>query len=49
MLETYGLTEDYFEKNLYDIIHITTEDILRIANEYLHPEEMIDIVAGKKI
>ena len=49
MLETYGLEDDYFKKNLHDIIHITSEEIRSLAQKYLNIECMIDVIAGKKI
>jgi len=49
MLETYGLKDDYFKKNLHDIIHITSEEIRSLAQKYMKIEYMIDIIAGKKI
>jgi zinc protease len=48
-LEFYGLGLDYFDKYLEYIKNVTKEDILRVAQKYLHPERLaIVIVADLK-
>lgn len=49
MLETYGLNDNYFDKCLQDTVRITPEDVMEIARKYLTIEDMIEVVAGKKI
>jgi zinc protease len=45
-VEYYGLGLDYFEKYPSLITSITSEDVLRVAKKYLHPEEYILVVVA---
>jgi zinc protease len=45
-VEYYGLGLDYFEKYPSLISSITSEDVLRVAKKYLHPEEYILVVVA---
>jgi zinc protease len=46
--EFYGIDED-FRKNLLDSIKdVTADDVLKIANKYLHSEKMIVSIVGKE-
>jgi len=42
------LPEDFYQNYLNAIHQLSTEDINTIANQYLHEEEMIELVVGKK-
>jgi len=43
----YKLDFDYFQHIYNSIMHITSDDVLRLANTYFDPETMTQVVAGK--
>lgn len=45
-IEYYGLGLDYFEKYPRLIESVTSEDVLRVAKSYLHPEKAILVVVA---
>jgi zinc protease len=45
-VEYFGLGLDYFEKYPSLINSVTSEDVLRVAKKYLHPENYILVVVG---
>ncbi|MFH1994150.1 MAG: pitrilysin family protein [Nitrospinota bacterium] len=47
-VEYYGLPEDYIETFREKIDAVTKEDVLRVAQKYLRPDEMAIVVVGKK-
>ncbi len=42
----FGLGPDYAERYLRRINAVTKEDVQRVAQQYLHPEAMIEVVVG---
>lgn len=46
--EFYGLSEGYSEKLLENIKKVTADDVLEIAQKYLHPDKMIIFILGKE-
>lgn len=42
------LPEDFYQQYLNKIHLVTTKDVNAIANQYLHEDEMIELVVGKK-
>ncbi|MHB8483174.1 MAG: M16 family metallopeptidase [Nitrospiria bacterium] len=46
-LEYYHLPEDYMEQFRDHVSKITSEDILRVAKQYLHPDGLTLLVVGK--
>ncbi len=47
-IEYTGLPLDYLDTYVDNVKAVTKEDILRVAKKYLHPDEMILLVVGKK-
>lgn len=47
-LEFYGFPPDQLVKNIEEIKAVTKEDVKSVAAKYLHPENLIMIVVGKK-
>ena len=47
-IECIGLPSDYLETYTDKISKVTKEDILRVAREYLHPDDFIFIVVGNE-
>lgn len=45
-IEFYDLGQDYFDTYVDRINAVTAEDIQRVAQQYLHPDEMILVVVG---
>jgi zinc protease len=45
-LEYYGLGLDYFDKYPSLINSITSEDVLRVAKKYLHPEDYVLVIVA---
>ncbi|MBU0520482.1 insulinase family protein [bacterium] len=43
-IEIYGLGSDYIEKYRSRIDAVTQKDVMRVAQEYLHPEDMLIVV-----
>ena len=48
-IETAGLDEAFFDRSLAAIRQITSDDLLDLAQRYFCQENLIEIVAGKKI
>jgi predicted Zn-dependent peptidase len=44
----YNLDYDYFEKYINTIKNITSEELIKLANKYIHEENMIGVIAGAK-
>ncbi len=42
------LPEDFYQQYLNKIHEITPDNVLKIANQYLHEDEMIELIVGKK-
>lgn len=47
LLNEYNLPEDYYQNYLNHIHDINSEDVLNIANQYLHEDSMIELIVGK--
>ena len=47
-LEYYGYPAGYLENYRDNIAKVTKEDVLRVAQKYLHPEEMVLMVVGNE-
>ncbi len=43
-----GLPEDAFEQYIEEVREVTVEDIYRVANEYLHPDQMDILIVGNR-
>ena len=41
-----GLTYDFFDHYIENILHTTAQDLLRLSNTYLQPDSMLEVVAG---
>jgi predicted Zn-dependent peptidase len=48
-VDTAGFRDDYFDRTLDSIRSCTPKDIQQLAREYLHVEDMKEIVAGKNM
>lgn len=48
-IETAGLDNAFFDRSLSAIRNITSDDLLNLAQRYFCKENLIEIVAGKKI
>ncbi len=46
-IEIYNLGSDYIEKYRDRVNAVTTEDVIRVARKYLHPDDMIFVVVSK--
>lgn len=46
LLEFYGLGLDYFDKYIGYIKAIGERDVLRVAQEYLHPERLVLVIVA---
>jgi len=46
--EFYNLMEGYSEKLLENIKKVTAEDVLEVAQKYLHPDRMVIFILGKE-
>lgn len=46
--EFYGLMEGYSEKMLENIKKVTIDDVLEVAQKYLHPDQMVIFILGKE-
>ncbi|MBX7095458.1 MAG: hypothetical protein K1X56_12125, partial [Flavobacteriales bacterium] len=44
----YGLDYGYYEHHLEKINRINSEELLELANKYLDPESLTEVLAGKK-
>ncbi len=47
-VEFYGLGLDYPERYTQLIDSVTKDDVLRVAQKYLHPDDAIVVVVGKQ-
>ncbi|MDQ6829203.1 MAG: insulinase family protein [Gemmatimonadota bacterium] len=45
-LVVYGLPIDYFDRYRANITAVTADDVLRVAREHLHPEELQIVIVG---
>lgn len=45
-LQYYGLPSDFLERYRDNVAKVTKEDILRVAQKYLHPDQLIVLVVG---
>lgn len=43
-----NLPEDYYQKYLDQIHRVSSEDVINIANQYLHEDQMMELIVGKK-
>lgn len=43
-----GLPEDYYQQYLNQIHELSSEQIISLANQYLHEDSMLELVVGKK-
>lgn len=46
--EFYGLIEGYSEKLLENLKKVTADDVLEVAQKYLHPDQMIIFIVGNE-
>jgi predicted Zn-dependent peptidase len=46
-LYEHNLPEDFYQKYLNQIHRVSTEDVNTIANQYLHEDNMIELIVGK--
>ncbi len=46
--EYVGYPSDYLETFRDDVMKVTTEDVLRVANTYLHPDQMVILAVGNR-
>jgi zinc protease len=47
-LYEHNLPEDFYQQYLNMIHKVNPEDVLKIANQYLHEDKMIELVVGRK-
>lgn len=47
-LYEHDLPEDFYQKYLNQIHQLNTEDVINIANQYLHEDQMLELIVGKK-
>lgn len=45
-IEMYGLGTTYFTEYVAKVAAVTRDDVLRVAREYLHPDDMVWVVVG---
>ncbi|MCO4781329.1 MAG: insulinase family protein [Candidatus Cloacimonetes bacterium] len=45
-MDSYNLQKDFLLKQQSEISSITLEDIFKVANQYLHPDQMVRVVVG---
>ena len=48
-VDTNGLDKEFFTRSLDAIQHVTCEEIQTLAQKYLCKENLIEVVAGKKV
>lgn len=47
-LEIYGLTMDFFNTYVENVMAVTAADVQRVAREYLHPDRAVVVVVGDR-
>ncbi len=47
-LEVQGLPANYYQNYIDNLKSVTADDVLKVAQKYLHPEQTIVILVGKK-
>ena len=47
-LEYYGYPKEYLENYRDNIARVTRDDVLRVAKNYLHPDQLIKVVVGNE-
>jgi len=47
-LEVKGRPADYYEKYVEKVQAVTAEDILRVSKKYLHPDNLVVVIVGKR-
>ena len=47
-LEYYGYPENYFDTYIDKIMAVTKDDVRRVAQKYIHPDQMVILVVGDK-
>ncbi|MGL4851460.1 MAG: M16 family metallopeptidase [Phocaeicola sp.] len=47
--ETAGLEDDFYQKSLEAIQSVTQEELKELANKYFRKENLIEVIAGKKM
>ena len=47
-LEIYGLTMDFFNTYVENVMAVTAADVQRAAREYLHPDRAVVVVVGDR-
>jgi zinc protease len=45
-LEYYGYPKDFLDNYRVNIARVTRDDVLRVAQKYLHPDQLIKVVVG---
>jgi predicted Zn-dependent peptidase len=48
-IETAGLKPDFFDASLAAIREVTSDELLSLAQRYFCKENLIEVVAGKKV
>ena len=48
-IETAGLKPDFFDASLAAIREVTSDELLSLAQQYFCKENLIEVVAGKKV
>lgn len=46
-IELYGLGKDYYSLYNQRVLEVTPDEIARVAKQYLHPERLVIVIAGK--
>ncbi len=47
-LVVYGLDESHFNRNIEQIKSVTSEELMMLADHYLDPDSMIEVISGSK-
>jgi predicted Zn-dependent peptidase len=45
-LEYYGYPKEFLDNYRDNIARVTRDDVLRVAQKYLHPDQLIKVVVG---
>ena len=48
-IETAGLENDFFQTQAEKIRNVTTEELRDLAIKYFRPDDLLEVVAGKKM